>query len=64
MKPLLDAAAAMGLVGCTLSVLASNLPARRLYERLGFVATGDDVRLHMAMSLLAPPVDTGRVVPP
>lgn len=45
---LLHAAPAMGAARCSLSVLASNLLARQLYERLGFVGKpGGDAHLQM-----------------
>ncbi len=40
MLALLDAAMARGAVSSTLEVRAGNLPARRLYEKLGYEVTG------------------------
>jgi ribosomal protein S18 acetylase RimI-like enzyme len=54
---LADAAMGIGVVHMTLAVLASNLSARRLYERLGFVVTGGDTHLLMEKPL----VDSVRV---
>lgn len=46
-------AVALGATSMRLAVLATNLRARQLYDRLGFVATGDDgVRIAMARSLV------------
>jgi ribosomal protein S18 acetylase RimI-like enzyme len=44
-------AAAAGAREITLSVQFNNTAARRLYERLGFVATGDGVHIPMAKPL-------------
>jgi len=44
MLALLDAASARGAVSSTLEVRAGNLPARRLYEKLGYEVAG--VRQH------------------
>jgi ribosomal-protein-alanine N-acetyltransferase len=44
MLALLDAAMARGAATSTLEVRAGNLPARRLYEKLGYEVTG--VRTH------------------
>jgi [ribosomal protein S18]-alanine N-acetyltransferase len=44
MLALLDAAIARGAVSSTLEVRAGNLPAKRLYEKLGYEVTG--VRKH------------------
>ena len=48
---LTDAAADLGVSRCTLSVLAGNVPARRFYERQGFLPVGGDVHLQMVKAL-------------
>jgi ribosomal protein S18 acetylase RimI-like enzyme len=50
-EAVISAAIADGAREITLSVLSSNAAARRLYARLGFVATGDGVHIPMARTL-------------
>lgn len=46
MLALLDNASARGATSSTLEVRASNLPARRLYEKLGYQVTGEHRRYY------------------
>jgi ribosomal protein S18 acetylase RimI-like enzyme len=50
-EAVISAATAAGAREITLSVLFSNVAARRLYERHGFVETGDGVHIPMAKPL-------------